>query len=447
LNPIDAIVAVLLLAGLLVNTQPIIPIGAICIVILRGASARLTKGVGFGKVEWAVVFCLVYWLASYFWSTGDLGNLVSFEFLRNDGAMLFSYTAFVFFLGWPLKPKYYRTFWIVFLTVLSLLAVAGTALSLNLPYSSLLKPLGIVDESSVGNIFFGWYHAHNTAGGAYAIACVLALLFLQETKVSVNQKIFRWVLLACCLSGLLITYSRGAYIAFVVGAALILPLRRLSTIFKAALLVAVPAALVLALSSSLVQRLDSTLDTTDPHATDRYRIWSIAWGDFTDSPFIGVGYGRFNDVVAQSWGIQGIVWVSTHARIVNDDFHAHNSYLHFLAEGGILGLFLTMLVWWYAWKELSFFASHFPRSQLYWPERGAQACLAVVMVQALTEHVLGRGSVVMILDAILGMTLAAARLEAKSLAREKVGVGSVGTRVAVRRTSQGLFPGVPVGRR
>jgi O-antigen ligase len=412
--------------------------------MLRGASTRLTKGIGFKKTEWAVVFCLLYWLASYFWSTGDLGNLVSFEFLRNDGAMLFSYTAFVFFLGWPLKPKYCRAFWIVFLMVLSLLAVAGTALSLNLPYSYLLKPLGIVDESGVGNIFFGWYHAHNTAGGAYAMAVVLALAFLQETKISQNQKIFRWVLLACCLSGLLITYSRGAYIAFVAGAAAILPLRRLSTVFKAALLVAVPAALVLALSNSLVQRLDSTLDTADPHATDRYRIWSMAWEDFADSPVIGIGYGRFNDVVAQSWGIKGIVWVATRAKIMNDDFHAHNSYLHFLAEGGLVGLFLTMLVWWYAWKELSFFESHFPRSQLYWPERGAQACLAVVMVQALTEHVLGRGSVVMILDAVLGMTLAAARLEVRQLVAAKAKVTAA--RVPARRAAEVPFPGAAVGR-
>jgi O-antigen ligase len=414
LNPIDAVVALILLVGLLVNTQPVIPIAAIGVVALRGMSTRLTKGIGFKKVEWAVVFCLAYWLASYIWSTGDLGNLVSFGFLRNDGAMLFSYSALIFFLGWPLKPRQCRVFWMAFLAVLSLVAVAGTAVSLNLPYSYLLEPLGLVDESQVGAIFFGWYHAHNTAGGVYAVAVVLALALLQEPKVSPNQKIFRWVLLACCLSGLLVTYSRGAYIAFVAGAAIILPLRKLSTVFKAALLVVVPAGLILAMSSSLVRRLDSTLDTTDPHATDRFAIWSRAWGDFADSPFIGMGYGRFNDLIAQYWGIKGIVWVATKAEIINDDTHAHNSYLHFLAEGGLVGLFVTMLVWWYAWKKLSFFESYFPRSKLYWLERGAQACLAVVMVQALTEHVLGRGSVVLTLDALIGITLASAGMEANA---------------------------------
>jgi hypothetical protein len=79
-----------------------------------------------------------------------------------------------------------------------------------------------------------------------------------------------------------------------------------------------------------------------------------------------------------------------------------------------VGLFVTLLVWWYAWKELSFFESHFPRSQLHWLERGAQACLIVAMVQALTEHTIGRGSVVLILDALLGITVASARMEAKA---------------------------------
>jgi len=446
LNPIDAIVALILLVGLLVNVHPVIPIAAICVVILRGTSTRLTKGIRFGKVEWAVVSCLAYWLASYFWSTGDLENLVSFDFLRNDGAMLFSYSALVFFLGWPLKPKLCRAFWMVFLIVLSLVAVAGTALVLNLPYSHFLGPLGVVDESGGGTIFFGWYHAHNTAGGVYAMAAVLALAFLQEPKVSANQKIFRWVLLACCLSGLLVTYSRGAYIAFVAGAAVILPLRNLRTVFKAGLLVAVPAVLILALSNSLVRRLDSTLDTSDPHALDRFALWSRAWGDFTDSPIIGMGYGRYNDVMAGYWGIRGIVWVATKAKIMNDDSMAHNSYLHFLAEGGLVGLWVTMLVWWYAWKELSFFESHFPRSQLYWLQKGAQACMSVGMVQALTEHAIGRGSIVIVLDALIGMTLAAVRLEARQAVQAKSGRGGIAAKAPTPRTARVPLSGVTVAR-
>src|SRR5579863_2662131 len=108
LNPIDFIAALILLAGLLVNINPLIPIVGMAVSVLRGTSTRLLQGLGFKKIEWAVVLCLAYWLASYFWSTGDFGNLISYEFLRNDGAMLISYTAFIFFLGWPLKVRHLR---------------------------------------------------------------------------------------------------------------------------------------------------------------------------------------------------------------------------------------------------------------------------------------------------------------------------------------------------
>jgi hypothetical protein len=48
--------------------------------------------------------------------------------------------------------------------------------------------------------------------------------------------------------------------------------------------------------------------------------------------------------------------------------------------------------------------------------KGARASLVVGLVQSLTEHMIGRGSLVLVLDALIGITLAAARIEAKQAA-------------------------------
>jgi O-antigen ligase len=417
-NPIDLIVALVLMAGLLVNRQPLIPIAAMGLILLRGTSTRLLKGIPLKRVEGAIVLCLAYWVANYFWSTRSFSNFISYDFLRRDGAMLFSYGIFIFFLGWPLKPGQCRAFWTVFLLVLSGVAVAGAALALNIPHTDFLRVLQVTgkEEAAGGSdMFFGWYEAHNTAGGVYAIAAVLALLWAQQPELRWKERWFRWGLFGCCLVGLVVSYSRGAYVAFAAGALLVLPIRNLRRTAKIAILVAVPVALLSLMGSTFLERVDTISDPTYGTNAERIDVWEYALKDWGNSPLIGIGFGRYNDLFEQFVGVRGIVWVAYKGIIINDDSHAHNSYLHFLAEGGIVGLIVTMLVWWSAWKELSLFEARFPRSRLRMLAQGARACLVVALVHAFTEHVIGRGSVVLLLDALIGVTLASARLESREL--------------------------------
>jgi O-antigen ligase len=355
--------------------------------------------------------------------------------------LLFSYGIFIFFLGWPLKPGQCRAFWTTFLVVLSGVAAAGSALALNLPHADFLRVLQVTghEEAVGGDMFFGWYEAHNTAGGVYAIAAVLALLWAQQPELRWKERWIRWGIFACCLSGLIISYSRGAYLAFAVGALLVLPLHNMRRVMRIAILVAVPVALLSLLGSSFLDRVDTINDPDWGTNAARIDMWKAALKDWGDSPLIGIGFGRYNDMWEQFEGVKHIVWVAYKGIIVNDDSHAHNSYLHFLAEGGIVGLVLTLLVWWSAWKELAFFESHFPRSRLRMLEKGARACLVVALVQALTEHVIGRGSVVLLLDALLGITLASARLETKAALAKAAAIKAAGLpKFATRRRAESL---------
>jgi O-antigen ligase len=411
-------VALVLMLALLENLEPYLAAAVLVLVMLWSLPLRLSKGLGFRRLEWAVVICLGYWLLNYWWSTGDFQNLISYNFLRQDGALLVSYTAFLGFLGWPLKPDQVRRFWIIFLSLLALIAFPSLVYCLHLfPYASIIERLRlVVFDTGVGaRMFVGWYYAHNTTGGVYALGTVLALTLVREAKLTPKVRQFMWAVFLCCLGGLLFTYSRGSYLGFLAGLAVILPLRQLGTTIKVGLLIAVPVLFLGLLTSSVFSRIDSITDPYYGTNATRFEIWADALDDIATSPIIGIGFGRFNDEAVDFKGIKGLYWVGVHGRIVNSDNHAHNSYLHFWAEGGIIGLWLTLRVWWCAWAELRFFESKMPKSKLRALHRAAKACLVCILIMSATEHLLGRGSVVLMLMSLVGMTLATSRLEWRAL--------------------------------
>lgn len=424
LKLINGIVGLALLIALLENREPYVAMAAIIMLLLWSVSLRMSKGLGFKRLEWAILICLGYWVASYFWSTGDFQNFISFGFIRQDGALLVSYTAFLGLLGWPLRPIYYRRFWLLFLFLCSLLALPGLVYCLHLTPiqgTDFLERLGIVGGDVWGRKFTGFYEAHNTTGGVYALASVLALALLREAPLTPRMRQFVRVEFLICLGGLLFSYSRGAYLGFLVGAALILPLRRVGTTIRAALLIGIPVVLLGLMTSSLFSRMDSITDPNYGTNADRLNIWGEALDDFAASPVIGIGYGRFNDDVTGWAGVKGLVWVGVRGLIRNNDSHAHNSYLHFLAEGGIIGFWLTLRIWWCAWAELSFYQEKRAKSWLQGFYKAAKACVLCILMMSVTEHMLGKGSVVIVVLSVIGMLLAASRAEERLLRQAEQG--------------------------
>jgi O-antigen ligase len=419
LKLINGLVAVALLISLLENKEPYIPAATALLVLVWAFSLRLSKGFGFERLEWAIVICLGYWLTNYFWSTRDFHNLISYEFLRRDGALLVSYTTFLGFLGWPLKPGQCGRFWLVFLTCLGLIAVVGVVYCLYLfPYPEYAERLGFV----AGETFFGgvrevrgWYETHNTAGGVYAMATLLSLTLVREAPLSPKLRQFAWALFLSCLCALVFTWSRTGYLAFLVGVAFILPLRKLGTTIKVGLLIGVLVLVFGLMNSTVFSRIDSITDPYYGTNADRFRLWGDALDDFFSSPIIGIGFGRYNDLAVQFEGVKGLLWVGVHGQIFNGDNSAHDSYLHFLAEGGIIGLMLTLRVWRRAWMELSLYQSRMAKSQLRGFHKGAKACLLACLWMAFTEHMLGKGSVMLVLMSLIGTVLAASRMEWRAL--------------------------------
>ncbi|RIK40091.1 MAG: hypothetical protein DCC58_14410 [Chloroflexi bacterium] len=154
--------------------------------------------------------------------------------------------------------------------------------------------------------------------------------------------------------GIVASFSRGAWVGVAGGilafALLYGPRTRLLTLLAIPLVIVVVASGLLArLPGSLEERVVSISDVARPFdassipitdenfaAVERMAHWQAGWRMFKDHPILGVGPGNFNTLYPSYY--------------VREEFrfsqgHAHNYYIHLLAETGILGLvaYLTLL--------------------------------------------------------------------------------------------------------
>jgi len=135
------------------------------------------------------------------------------------------------------------------------------------------------------------------------------------------------------LIGIYFSYSRAAMIAI----ALIFALSFLLSVGSRALrnvrrlAYGVAAAIIVAF---LAGRLENVLESRRDLSIEgdiRLSVWAAAVKVWSDSPFVGVGLGQFRAATAS--------YVETSATPL-----AHNTYLSFLAEGGIVGLALFLAI-------------------------------------------------------------------------------------------------------
>lgn len=159
---------------------------------------------------------------------------------------------------------------------------------------------------------------------------------------------------AIILGGVLASYSRGAWLGVVAGGALtaLLYHRRL----RLAIVLAGPVLALLLLSGfagivpeSLADRITTGFADARPFdasrititednfaAAERMAHWQAGWHMFTDQPLTGVGAGNFNERYPD-------YYVREAFRFSRG--HAHNYYIHILAETGVAGLvtYLTLI--------------------------------------------------------------------------------------------------------
>ena len=164
---------------------------------------------------------------------------------------------------------------------------------------------------------------------------------------------------------LLLTKSRGGYLAAVIGVLLVLWLMRRRWLAMAlAGITAVAATWLLTAANTAVSTADVASGITDPGALEfRLGVWRIALWMMSDFSFTGAGMGAFNDVGMRLYPFAD-----------NGNPGTHNIYLQMGVDLGIPGLIVYL-----AWLLLALFMAW---KTLKWAEKLADDDLRTMMVGA-----------------------------------------------------------------
>jgi O-antigen ligase len=354
-----AFIVALLLLSLTANVIPLLNVVAILALfplrLFWSEGATPDRRLGPRTAVHFLLAAYAFWIFTYLLTTAPLVNLFAYDFLRFEGALFVGYLPLLLLGDVGLRPGFvYRLIW-TYLGILAGVAILGAGLLvllslghdffMNIPVLNNMLEVHLALAMPV--MFLGLYRTHMGAGNAYAIASLVALCFMLRAR---KPKLFSWtgLLLVGLLSGLILSGARTAYVAFT--AAFLFQLARKKTYFRplvrVAALVMIPA-ILFALSNPIIQqRVASILYFKgDYNVLGRFHLYRIAAEEFALSPLIGIGLGRFNDTGKTYSGIPHLVYIATGAEVVNADIQVHDSYLQFLAEGGIVGLFLMLGVW------------------------------------------------------------------------------------------------------
>jgi O-antigen ligase len=348
---------------LLVNEYPIFAIASNLVVLLLGLFFLFYRG-SINSEHYKALCVLsviyVYFTLNYFISGQTLKNFFSYEFLRYDGSFYFSYILFfalaVPYFNYKKVANLYFKFIFYTFSAFSLIAIY---IYLTDNFFMFFKLQG------TGDTFTALNYAHNASGSVYAVVSIFLIIFLLREHKK-NLKILYSVMLVLCLVGLFLTKSRGSYAGFAVGALAVLWFNfRSIKKFIISILAMIAVSVPLIFLSDAFKRIMQIFDFKEANISWRFVLWERALYMFKQSPIFGVGFARFNDVDFSSrlndFSFERLHVFVGYPKIVSffmdpkydfSNAHAHNSYLQYLAETGIVGLGLLIFFWIFIFKKI-----------------------------------------------------------------------------------------------
>ena len=222
-------------------------------------------------------------------------------------------------------------------------------------------------------IFSTWENPNIFAGYLGEVIAMVFAFFATEEETGKRRRLgFVLCALAACLA---MTYARGACFAVV----LMLAGYGLMKDWRVLLGCAAIGGLLLLFDPMLAERLASVFTKVDTSSEMRLAIWESTAAMILDHPLLGIGWGAYRMVYHEYDFYINDVSV--------DIYHAHNMYLNYAAEIGVVGaaayfwfFFGTMLsAFWASKAEASAFVRRF--------ELGCGLALVTVALGGLTDDV------------------------------------------------------------
>lgn len=272
-------------------------------------------------------------------------SFMDFDFYRRDGNFIVSYLIlFVFvFLPISIHIDFNKTFTILFpaYTVISIIGYV-------------VMPKEITEDGSGGAVHF-FFVSHNAAGGFYSIIAAIAIGMWLETKKKIYI-LYSLVFLACLYE----TNSRGSILAICAAIAYsFVNFKKPRAVFLLFLLFQIGIVcetypVWLAMGKVMSENANFTVSNISSGIDfqrvgtfiDRlYYLWPRAVDNFLHSPLFGLGFGSYDDLYYKYINIIGnLVAIKDGAIVRHTDAHAHNSTFTILAELGLIGYILFVLL-------------------------------------------------------------------------------------------------------
>lgn len=184
-------------------------------------------------------------------------------------------------------------------------------------------------------------------GPFLCLSLALSVVRFKERKSRYTLRILS-VLLLTLLIG---TFSRGAWLGFLVGVGFLgLTENRKIIYFTMAILIALAVVLphIIDAPYDILARAKSSFKLSGLSNSDRKLMWQVAWQMIKDRPFFGQGFSTFMGNFAK-YG-QEYRFFKEQGQIP----YAHNCYLQIAAETGIVGLIsFLFLIGTFLWRSLA----------------------------------------------------------------------------------------------
>ena len=166
---------------------------------------------------------------------------------------------------------------------------------------------------------------------AYCITFFLGLFWFEKNKIRKKLYLFTYLL---GLHPLLFSYSRGAYLASLVGLSFF---GRKKKILLALVLVVI-AGYQIFLPASVVDRIKMTESSSgklDQSSAHRLALWKIALNAYQQHPIFGIGFGAFKYIVPEGEHLTD----------------THNYFIKTICEQGIIGITILLLTLFNAFRS------------------------------------------------------------------------------------------------
>jgi len=356
------------------NKPPIYPLFVFLVIFLLIVCLPffLEKKTVILNIQFYLILIALYFLYSaIIISQIPISYMINYEFFRHDGNYFISFMPLIIlpFLKHIKFDINFNKLVIVFITLVSFITFWAILLII-------LNNFSCEGRFKVCHFFF---KSHNAAGGYYMIVTLLSFFYWRYYK----KKMIFFLFFLINFIALVMTDSRGSLIAFLLAMIYYVLEKKHRYVTKNAFTIFISMILLYIyyigyISSDNLnfnfQREGTVLDRI-------FNLWPRAIQDFFYSPIVGIGYTRYDDLPYNFEGIKYLYYINITDFIRHTDAHAHNSFLHILAETGIIGLTLWVLLFnsIFKYAKKVFFESKY---NYYFIKYG----LVAIIFSGFTEH-------------------------------------------------------------